>query len=461
MKKRSFILAVILVALLLTSCSLPSELDFLRPAPKTADELFLRVDERMDEQTSLRLDSTIKMKLSVNGTVLTANGTGTTVLIDDGESEYYYYEKMAITVKGAGSEETSVSLDAYHDGRYFLMQTEGETTTRQLMAEMSREEAIALRELKADDSLSGIDFTKCTEKSFEKREDGGYTLDFSGYTAADIATVWDALELDEEIFDHELIDLCLTLEIGKDYLVTELGLRLVFREDGDAPPPEIAVTMALSDYGSAERITEGLTPDGYTEVEDLAVLYRIGELWEAHKTATEDSLLFRLYSTTTVNGRIEDTTSSTCDAVFGRGENGYFQTLTYTGTELGDYTARYESGTCEITGEGSTLTTPMTEKEAREEIEELYDAGYDYSPDKITAISFEDNTYILGVTSMQGDTVTQILGATGATAVTCRESIRVSLGEDDIGWIEFRTEASGYLAGSHVSITLCCFFTFR
>ncbi len=464
MRKRLFLLAVTLVALLLllTSCSalenLGLDLDFLKPEPKTADELFARMDEEMEELVSFKITNDLRMELTYSGFTVESTAKGTIIEIDDKDSEYYYYEKMTASVGIGSDKETSVSLEAYHGGHYFLLQSKDGTDTQKLASAMTREEALALREKKISGSLADLDLLKCTEKSFTKRDDGSYTLSLSGYSATDIANIRDEIGLDAEFIGDTFRDIALTLEINPDYLVTRLDFTFVF-EGEDAP--EISLSMTVSDLNTAERITEELTPDGYTVVDDLAALYDLEDMWKARKEADAGSLLVELRQKAYTAGDLVVNESMTCDAVFGKETDGYRQTLTYTDLSGDSYTMHYEGGTLTLTENGSSTTSPMSEKEAKEALAELFPGMYDYTPENVTNISAEGQVYTLSVHSLMEEELRELYESLGATGCQVEESIVLTVENGALTKVEFRSTLQAKIRVFPLSHTIVYTITFR
>ena len=123
MKKKLFALLLVLATVFtLASCDYVEDLlDTVIP-PKDADELYERVDDRMDSLASYRADTSGTMKFYASGNEVDAKITGMGIMFDDDTQDYYYYNymKTEITSEDLDLDEESESMIAYSGGKAFV-----------------------------------------------------------------------------------------------------------------------------------------------------------------------------------------------------------------------------------------------------------------------------------------------------------------------------------------------------
>ncbi len=465
MKKRSVLLLATLAALLLllTSCTLPDFIsdhlpDFLKPEPKTAEELWARVDGEMDELDSYEMTISGVAKFFVYGIEADSTYEGKMICAGLTGGDYYYYQKTTTTVtaESLSLDQASVSLDAYHDGRYFLMNEEGGAVLQRLSSPMTKEEAIAYVEYaKTSDSFVGFELEDCANKSFSKREDGTWTLSYSGYTAAAIREIEEKMgSLDGEVFGTDMQDVHISLEITEEFLVKRLSMVFVFEPaETVSKTPVLSYAVEVSHYNTAERKTDELTPADYTEVEDLALLRDIEDMLEEYEESTDASFTLEILQKASYAGE-ERTVSEEVDEVrFGIGSDGFYYTIDIeTGdTRLG---LSYVNGVRTTTVGTRSETQAQTRDEAEEFIRGLIRTAQ-YDPSRVKNITAKgDGVYELLVESSYREAVEASFASMGATHTSTQQTITVTVAEGRLVSMENRIVGIGILQGENVTVVI-------
>ena len=122
--KKVFALLVIIVAVFaLSSCDVVKDLYESVIPPINADDLYSRIDDRMNDLDSYKTELEGTMKLYVSGVEIVSDLSGVSIEIQGNSADYYYYDysKVITKVKSLGYEEVSEEITAYNNGKAYVM----------------------------------------------------------------------------------------------------------------------------------------------------------------------------------------------------------------------------------------------------------------------------------------------------------------------------------------------------
>ncbi len=423
MKKKLLLLTLVLAMLvmLLSSCSfleqLGINLDFLTPSPVEADRLLKEADEKMEQLASYETRGILDLTFFYEGVEFAVQTTTTNVFINDTTQNYYYYDKTITNVKAPALwlDETSVSLDAYHDGHYFLLRKTGNEPYQKITTAMTREEAIAFQDNRIAEKTGNLDFSDCTKKTVTQNEDGSYTLAFSEYEDAVVEAYWEAFGFYEDMIEAEIRDLNITVVINANHLLDQIRTSFVFEEAETAgQTPSFTYTVNTLACNAATRKTDELILADYTEEPNLRAIYDLGSLWNKRAEASEGSFLLTLEEAIYIDGNKNGSKSETDDVIFGVNTFGYYFTISYVEQDGTRTKLDYSSGIVEITRNGEVQYASQTEKEAKDFVKGLI-RSYDYNPDAVKSIEVKsDGVYKLTVKSSFEGHMQSLLQSMGA-----------------------------------------------
>ncbi len=469
MKKKPLLLVLVLTTLLLllSSCSFLEQLGIYPgsttttvptttedPTPKTAEELVGLVGMAMNELASYEKRETIDFTFFLEGIEIKAQTLTTEIVIDNEIDDYYYYneEKSFIEAEALGINESSVSLDAYHNGYYFLLREEDDIVTQKLSTRISREKAIELQEKQAwenSENTDDFDPFSCTGKSFEKNADGTYTLALSGYTATAIDSFWESMNgTEDDIFDIQLLDLNITISVDNEYRIKQMKINFVFKESEDPEQtPSIEYTVSISAHNAAVKKTDKLILDNYPGANDLGIIYDAERLWNAHAEASAGSFSRIHRETINILGSVQTYEDESATGFYGTDSSGYYFTVDYADQGESKNQMEYSNGKLTVTQNGQTQTVLYTEKDAKTLISDLI-LAVEYDPDRVKSISRNKNTYLLAVHTTLEDEMEDLFASIGADLSSVSQSFSFTIEDDELTRVHISIVGEGMYQGA-------------
>lgn len=479
MKKKLLLLALVLTMLvsLLSSCSFleqiginlggtstPPPTTTADPTPKTAEELVGLVKEAMDKLASYEARGTMDLTLFFEGIEVKSETVITEIVIDNEIDDYYYYskEEMFIEAEALGINESSVSLDAYHDGYYFLLREEDDVVTQKLSSRISREKAIELQKKQAwknSENTDDFDPFNCTGKSFEKNADGTYTLSLSGYTATAIDSFWGSMT-DEE--DAQLLDLNFTITVDDEYRIKQMQMVFVFKEAEDPrQTPTASFTVNMSAYNAATKKTDELNLSNYPGANNLDFIYDAERLWNERAEAKEGSFILTTDETLYYGGKRQTVDSEVNDVVYGVNPNGYYYTVSCTAQDEDEILLEYSNGKIKVTQSGQTQSVAYAEKEAKEFISDLI-LMTEYDPDHVKSISYDGNgVYTLQVLPTFEEELEEFFNSIGAELYSVKQTLTFTVTNGELTRVRVHVVGEATYENSSISYIITGDLSFR
>lgn len=437
MKKRLSIIALLLLfSLMLASCD--SLLGVL-PAPMTANALERRVNFKMNDYKSYRVDIEMTYTTYVGGKI---TGTAKGFMIEDqGEKkdDYYSYMELQNEVKNGSASIRIRTVEAYCDGLAFSIFGDG-AATRRLYAEMSVKEYNAYRQ---GESVTQLNLEDCKSSKMEKTEDG-YVLKYSEYTPRAIEQFASASGLDGDLFGEDLKDLIVTMEVSHDYLPTKVTLDLVFDVEEDAYyQPKASMTMTYSQFGEAERVTKGLDPDKCTQIESLSLLKDLQQLIDDRTDAKKGSFTYSASQSASLMTQSEKQ-NQTNKVTFERTKDGLTYAMDVTGDGTTSYHAEYANSELSTETNGTTRTSKLDEDKAEKTIAELInDPAMGYNASYISNIEKTDTGYLVTMLVTKNSTLGRSVAASGASFGNGTHTIEFVLDGDELKSMTVHYKAQG------------------
>ena len=476
MKKKLLLLTLVLSMLvsLLSSCSFLNDLGInlipttaattttptttADPSPKTADEFIGAIEETMEDLFSYKTNGVIDISFYIEGYEVTSKSILTSIVIDDG-NEYFYYDKTEYFIQSQelGLEESSLSLDAYWDGYYYLLREQDYKTTQQLCTRISREKADELQAKRramnagSGDEPDGFDPYHCTEKQFEKKSDGTYSLTLSGYTATAIDSILSDMNMEaDDLLEFKLLDLAITLKADAECRLTEVKVSFVFKPSeipGQTPSAEYTIT--ISDHNTATKKTNELT-SSFSGASNLSFIYDAKRLWNEFSKATDGGFSQTYKETLYFDGSIQTYQDKTTDVFFGVDSDGFYYNALI--SEFGDPSLEldYANGMMTVIQNGQSQAVDCDEKDAREFITDLI-LAVEYDPDRVNSISRNGDVYTLYVHTTYEEEMQELFTSFGADLDTIRQSFSFTVENDELTNIAITINADGTYQGIGLS----------
>ncbi len=453
MKKfRTLLLMLLSLAMIisLASCELPggdeeeSTEDVTTEAPVeetlTADEIYERIDAKMDAYDSYESTISMIMNVTINGIEVNTKTEGVDIRRGLATDNFEFYTDMEITVSTSASSEKEkiVNIEAYHEGNYFVSYRGG-GISQKLYSPMSKEDARAYAE---DGESDFFEYNDCVNKEFVKNEDGTYEVTFSGYTAKAVNDILDETGLDTSMLSAEIVDVKFSVKADAEFNATELALDFEFKQTAGTKLPEISVKGTFSKYNEAEIKSASINPDQYTKVDDVRLLDDIDELLTARTEAEEGEFTLTISQSVKVMG--ESQYSQEVDhVVYGVGSDGYFYDIDadMNGTK---YDIAYSKGAQSVTVDGQTQQAPQAEQDARAFVENLINSCQ-YDEKLVTGLTkVSDNEYT--ITCEPKATYEAVFESMGAKYRSVKQTITLTLEDGKITKIYSNVDAKGYFS---------------
>lgn len=382
MKKR-----LVWVCLLLACVTVLASCDLFRPAPKSAEELWERIDERMEQYDAYAMSMEMDMIMEVEGYAIKSVASGS--IIEDKGDDYYYYSEMNMSMicDELDMNQKMQQISAYWDGKAFEI-SDSDGAVRKLYSEMTAEQYEEYSQDDEDDEDDeDFDFSDCTGASFAQNEDKTWTLTYSGYTKKAMDRINEQFGIQEsDMFGAEFLDMEVVISADKDFLITDISIVFEFdAEEGSKTAPVLNIRMKLIEAGDVTRQTDKLDISKCTKVDDLGVLKQIDEQIEEIANKEQGKIHYEISQTIKAMGQTESG-SEVYDVEYGTKDGKLHFELN---TDVEGYNTKisYKNGKQTVSVAGESYTEDCSEEEAKAVLENLInDSTLGYSEDSVSNI---------------------------------------------------------------------------
>ena len=397
--------------------------------PTSAEELQERINAAVSESKSYSTHLLMNMVLYSGGIKFDVEAEGNTVFSSDLNGDSFYLSKTRESVKAPSQNYNEIlqSLNAYYDGKAFL-KNKGGAIQQTFWCEMSAEEYEEYYFKENAVTATDPDFAECISRDFKLLDNGGWELNYSGYTAAAISKFEKMMKLNELDSDQKIEDISVSITAGVDFLPEKLTISVTFEDD--TVKPELELVCEFSDYNNVFIDTRELDTDDYLRVDDVFLLSKIADMLEARENADDGYFMLDLDTELLIAG--QKSTSAQAYAVeYGTDEDGYYYNIDISGTS-GSGSLTFKGG---ILSDG-TQSTNQTHGEARETVNSLMNTAIytEYLPNNIAKL--EDGRYRLDCGELVNDSYFQIAVQLGMRYESASQSIYVTIADGEIMKIE-------------------------
>ncbi len=434
----SIFLAVCICLSVMTSCSL------FQFKPKTANELWEKIDATMNKLNSYEADGTGKLTFQAMGFPVASELTMKTIVTDNNKKDFYYYSASEITVKMdipfMEQSETTKSIEAFHNGKMFIS-TESADSVQKFCSSLTADEYAEYREKQSTDS-DDIQFDDCTNAAFTHNEDETWTLSYSGYTKKTINQMMDSFGMNEETLDFDIEDMEITIQADKKFRVMEMKIKFVFDAENTSSAPTFEMTTKYSNYNEVTPITDTLNPDDYKEIEDCRLLSDFEDMIEKLEDDKDGSFVMEMEQTISVLGQ-KETYTETDTVSYGEKDGKYFYDVTVKSTSYNNLKITYENGTQTLTLHGKNTTQEQTETEARAFINDLINTAK-YGANHVSDIKkLEDGVYEIQCDNPDSSAFQAVFEGYNGNLTSIQQILKITVKDGGIVKIENDTSAEG------------------
>lgn len=381
------LLLTFIILLSMTSCDLFNK-DGAKPlnqekpfVPKTAIELWEKIDRTMDALSSYQCDMKMEMVSFYQGREVRANSTSVFSKIDS-KDEYAFMDETetVVEVPSLAKTENTKSLEAFYNGKMYVANKDS-SSEQKFVSEVTAEK---YRELSNDDLLAmeDIDLTDCTKGEFSQKEDGTWELSLSGYTKKTADAFLKQLEMENEDFGADIYDLKITAKCNEKFRATTLAFELVFDEKATVKP-KFNSSSTYSKFNEAKIEVSKINDKDYKLVADVYILDNLEKSFDKYIAAQEGAFVSKIKSRAKI-GLTEQEVEETYTVDYGL-ENAAFFFNIKVNSDDANYSIKYKGGTQTVSYAGETYNSSLTDDEAKEYILSIMGFG-EFNKNSVTSI---------------------------------------------------------------------------
>ncbi len=408
--------------------------------PKNADSLFKKINKTMEKMTSLESETTITMQFQSELVTIKGEAKGKTLQIAQ-KDDYYYYTDMTTSFKTNSTSiklEDTRTMEAYHNGNYYML-NEGEGIDQKIYSELSEKEA---RVYISDKGMDISELTEDCEKNFTQNEDGSFTLNYSKYGQEKALEFCAELGINDAMFPDDILDMNVTMTADSEYRLTEMKIDFEFTKyDKYDIPTSLSIVMNYTKFDGIEKITDGLSPEGYKQIDDVRALTAISDGLEKKLQSKNESFTLDIEQKISVNGK-EQIIKETDKVSYGVDDDGFFYNIEakYNNRK---YTITYSDGT-QVTEQGSSNETKeMTDAEAKKFIETLINTAK-YASFCVSDITKDENgVYTVTCEDPNPELYSTTFSSVGASYTSGNQTIEIAVKDGNIISIKSTSKANG------------------
>ncbi len=442
------LLFAVLMSVSFTACQGTEESAY---EPESAIALWEKVDETMNTLESMEMTVSINAAYYSMGYQFTLTGESNILTCQD---THYTANTVVVSCEELSMAQTTQTVEAYYDGMMYSAVSDG-TYDQKLRSAMTHEE---YDQMQSGELTEEIDVADCTAAEYAKDENGGWTLNFSGYTKKTVDRALKTLNLTEEVLGAPVEDMTVNLTANSDFYVEKLEIGFRFSAEEEEVTPEFSVVAEYSGYNATVFDPVRLKAEEYTTVADVRILGAVADALAERQEASAGKFTLQLTTTEQLQGQVR-TSRETDTVTYGRKNGAYFYDIT---AEMDDnsFLLQYQGGEQKVTSNGQTHTAEQTEQEAKEFIDGLINYA-DYNPAVITGIQQqEEGVYLLTSGAPDLSKYAPIFAASGIELTSATQQVTVTFREGKCTTIACQLTLSGVYAGEPMSMVSDSVVTF-
>lgn len=410
--------------------------------PSTADELYERIEEKMQNTSSYTVDEVLNAVIYANDIKLNLTTTSRAMYDGINTDDFYYYTDSTFTMD---SDEITVDssmygVKTYQNGRLYSY-TDDDTVEQKIFTVMTNDEFI---EYLDESSNVDLDVYDASKRTFKKK-DGVWILDVSGFSKKSINTIIKKMGLDDDLIGLDPMDIEMTFEANENYVVETVTTKFVF-EENRRNVPSFEVVDEYS-YGNIDRII--IDSIGYKEM-DIRVLDDIAEHISDFKNSNYGSIRVNNTVTVSIPNR-SIATNEESEISYGEDSSGFWFTMDMVmgGTNYSkdyNYEIEYSNGVQTVTLDGESEKTAVTESAAKATIAKYIDPASFNKYNISNLIQRPNGNYVLTVSHVdESKYISEYYTPLGATLDEVSEKIEITMKDGKITRMDFSATAYGHL----------------
>ena len=439
MKKTLRIFAIIFASVLaVLICACTAEPTVEPPTePKTAAEFTDRIDRAMDALDSYRYDVHVEVAFTVDGvdTLLITDAVG----IMDGMSgdDPYSYSSNKGSLKSGGItlHDISGSVRTYYGGRLFIHSTVSGKDTQKLYSSISFEDYDAYQEENGFNIRSKV-MKNFTDGKLTHREDGTWECVYSGYVGSLQTILEDVCNATEDDVGRELSGIELTIVTDEGFRIKSMDFKLTSDTENSSGSKDVVnVRYDYVDHNCAERITDHIKAEEYTEIEDVRVLNQIRDLVDERRKEESGSVYVKMEQTFNLNGD-SDKDEQVYELKYGLkdGTYAYIINMAASGSTA---TVEYYNGKQTSKALGQEQSVDMTDLQAKRAVAEFISGSVDYSSECVSSVEFADGVYTVKCdNAMDSDMVQSIAVGFGGNLKSAVQGLKLTVKDGKLMSVE-------------------------
>jgi len=449
MKRIALLLVmVILLSMALSSC----QVIWTVIEPKDAEELWERIDEKMDDLKSYRVEVEADISFEYMGSEVEGEMSMTTVSIgDEDDKNPYYYTRTQSKMSIDGlNVENSDELEVYEDGKMYVCKNSADRYSR-IYSALTPKEFDDYRS--DDDNVFDLSPDDASIRDMEKLDDGEWSLSFSNFDRDSLDELVEDLGFDafRDEMGIDITDVSVRLTTDKKFRVKEMTVEFLSASSKEA---FISMTALYSEYNAAEKVE--FDKSQYREVDDARIAGWVYGYLNDVIDEEEVSFDLKVEQKVKLGAKVLSSYGET-DAVNLRNKNGIFTYEIDAKISGQSVTIDYASGNQMINTGGKTQTVAQSELEAIAFIKSLMNV-VDYKPLLVEDITKTgNNLYTVNLTIHDLNEYKNLMRSLNDNYQSNITYIIVEMDEEEVKSIESYIEIKGYtytyIATSKMEIT--------
>lgn len=420
--------------------------------PESAIDLWQKVDDTMSALDSMELETEIKATYYYMGYQYDLAGTAFVLTTKEA---HYTKNETSVSCEELSMEQNVCMIEAYHDGKMYSAMDNG-VYSQKFCSPITQKD---YEQIQTGKLTEEIDVADCTNATFAKEEDGGWSLQFSGYTKKTVDKTLSTLDISEDMMGAPIADMQVSLVADEDFHVRQMQITFSFSAADGTTAPEFSVTAKYSAYNTAQFDPAVLEADTYVEVDDVHILEDIATLLKERQDAAEGKFTLDTQTTFSIQGNAS-TTREKDTILYGKKNGAYYYDITAK-VEDEMYRFMYQNGEQTVITSNESYANEQTDVQAKAYIDGLIDSAR-YNGSAVTGIEKQsEGVYYLKIDKLDYSEYAENFVDYGIELNSASQKVNVVLAQNRILQIVSKVTLKGNYSGTQMVVTVESVVTFR
>jgi hypothetical protein len=259
---------------------------------------------------------------------------------------------------------------------------------------------------------------------------------YSGYVGSLQTILEDVCNATEDDVGRELSGIELTIVTDEGFRIKSMDFKLTSDTENSSGSKDVVnVRYDYVDHNCAERITDHIKAEEYTEIEDVRVLNQIRDLVDERRKEESGSVYVKMEQTFNLNGD-SDKDEQVYELKYGLkdGTYAYIINMAASGSTA---TVEYYNGKQTSKALGQEQSVDMTDLQAKRAVAEFISGSVDYSSECVSSVEFADGVYTVKCdNAMDSDMVQSIAVGLGGNLKSAVQGLKLTVKDGKLMSVE-------------------------